>query len=460
MPSRVLRGFRLAAVPLLVGAVLMVVPVLPGGRADAATPPRLEDFRLRPSSVDLQGRVDRLARVLPTLGVEDIMDQASRQARRSDGPDPCDPVPIFGERGDPPPHWCWDPADTGSIGGDEGGGRVEWMPQGITTTADAEADEQVGSKQAILVSWYDKRIDPAKGVRVSFLDPATGRYQHVLLAYPYTSAAGDPTYEILDTPQEGDHGGIHAGGIAWHGDYLYVVDTTRGVRVFDMRHIFDLEAAANGDTTDGTRIGLHDGTYRGFGYRYVMPQVDAWVNDVGADDDGDNACEAAGAPKFSYVSVDRSTTPDQLVTGEYCRSGSDDTNGRVATWPVADTGRPLADADGLWRATGAQRLPQPNIQGAVTVDGTWYLSRSRGEGPAGDNDDNGHLLEATAGVTPTGTLRTTATRWSGIGPEDLSYWPSQDAIWTVTEHPGRRAVYACPRVAPPGSAGTICGPTG
>ena len=36
-------------------------------------------------------------------------------------------------------------------------------------------------------------------------------------------------------------GGIHAGGIVWHGNLLYVVDTTRGIRVFDMRQIFELE---------------------------------------------------------------------------------------------------------------------------------------------------------------------------------------------------------------------------
>ena len=28
------------------------------------------------------------------------------------------------------------------------------------------------------------------------------------------------------------------------------------------------------------------------------------------------------------------------------------------------------------------------------------------------------------------------------GPEDLSYWQSRDELWTVTEHPGSRAVLA------------------
>jgi hypothetical protein len=446
------RAIRLLSAALLAGAALVVAPTLPAGRADAATPPSLGDFRLRPIDLDLAGRVRELDAELPTLGLQDILAQANRQATSAPAGDPCN-AEAFNGRGEEPAHWCWDDSDTGPIDGDEGSGRVEWMPQGVTTVADAEADEHAGSRQPILVSWYDKRIEPAKGVRVSFLDTQTGRYQHVLLAYPYINSSGNPSYEILDTPQTGDNGGIHAGGIVWYGNYLYVVDTQRGVRVFDMRYIFDLEAAGNGDTSDGTQIGRHGGTYYGFGYRYVMPQVDAWVNDVGDDNDGDNDCEAGGAPKFSYVGLDRSTAPDQLVTGEYCSDNdADDRNGRVATWPLDDaTGQPRPDADGRWRATSAHRLPQPNMQGALSQDGTYYLSRSRGEG------DNGHLIEAAASGSPTGTLSATETRWGGVGVEDLSYWPSQDAIWTLTEYPGRRAIYSCPRVAPPDRAGEVCG---
>lgn len=448
---------RVLIVALLAAAAFLASPAGPASPAGAATPPSLDDFRLRPTDLDLQGRVDQLSAELPRRGVQDLLAEANREATSAPAGDPCMPT-AFGGRAEPA-HWCLDDADTGTIDGDEGSGNVEWMPQGVTTVADADDGEVWDTRRPILVSWYDKRLGTEKGVRVSFLDPDTGRYQHVLLAYPYTNSAGEASYEYLDTPQSGDNGGIHAGGIAWYGNYLYVADTTRGVRVFDMRYIFDLETAGNGDTTDGDRVGRHGDTYYGFGYRYVMPQVDAWVNDAGPDNDGDGECENSGAPKFSYVSVDRSATPHQLVTGEYCRAPADETDddayGRVATWPLdAGSGRPQPDADGVWRASSAHRLPRPNIQGAVSHDGTWFLSRSRGE------DDNGHFVEAAASGSPTGTLSATATRWGGIGVEDLSYWPSQDAIWTVTEHPGRRAIYSCPRVAPPGSAGAVCGSAG
>ena len=37
-------------------------------------------------------------------------------------------------------------------------------------------------------------------------------------------------------------------------------------------------------------------------------------------------------------------------------------------------------------------------------------------------------------------------RWAlPMGPEDLSYWPSSDRIWSVTEHPRRRWIVAMDR---------------
>jgi hypothetical protein len=285
----------------------------------------------------------------------------------------------------------------------------------VSTTADAG-----GGREALLVSWYDKRDAPAKGVRVSFLDTRTNRYRHVLLVYPYIDGAGQPDYEIVGRPQ----GGIHAGGILWYGRRLYVVDTRRGIRVFDMRQIFDLGKSAAGDTSDKTRIGRHGSRYHGFGYRYVMPQVGAWVNAAGPDNDGDFTCEANGAPKFSSIGFDSGA----LITSEYCRS--DGAYGRVARWSLQP------DENGHLRANEALRLPVHNVQGAVSAAGTYYLSRSRGA------DTHGQLIPATP---KNGTLEPGTARRAGIGPEDLSYWPARDEIWTVTEHAGRRMLYGVPR---------------
>jgi hypothetical protein len=380
----------------------------------SAQAPDAADFVLRPGATNLPPRVDELGRHLTPAGVDEVLAQANRPAT----PHGACSEPAFGAMPDRSRWYCFDPADSGDL---ERPDRVEWVPQGVTTSADAGS-----GREALLVSWYDKRTAPVKGVRVSFLDTATNRYRHVLLVYP----TADGSYEILGRPQ----GGIHAGGIVWHGNRLYVVDTTRGIRVFDLRQMFDLGRSPAGDTSDATKIGRHGDTYHGFGYRYLLPQVGAWVNAAGPDDDGDFACEENGAPKFSSIALDAAER--RLVTSEYCRTGA---LGRVARWPV-DTDDLVAGADGTVRAADARRLPVQQVQGAVSHAGTWYLSRSRGA------DANGELIAATPG--PDGSLRAGEPRRAGIGPEDLSYWPGRDELWTVTEHAGRRMLYGVPAGPP------------
>jgi hypothetical protein len=405
----------------------------------SAQKPDFTDFALSKTTVDLQGRVDELDKRLQKSGVQRLLAEANREAVHNG---PCragafDDIPAGSQ------WYCFQPDDAG-----ETGGRVEWIPQGVTTVADAQADGLWGNREALLVSWYDHEDSPApkKGVRVTFLDPNTKKYRHVLLAYPYIREKGAPAFrglpdfEIVGRPQ----GGIHAGGMVWYGNYLYVADTTRGVRVFDMRYIFDLGKSPAGDTTDRRHIGWGEvvpgeRAYRAFGYRYVMPQVGAWVNAAGPDAGGSGHCpgpeDEEGAPKFSYVGLDRSEVPDQLITGEYCSSGD---NGRVARWPLnGDTGELLPDQiDGRVFATDAYRLPARNIQGAVSYDDTWYLSRSRGK------SKQGQLIVA---KPDGGNLRETDTRAAGVGPEDLSFWPAHDELWTVTEHAPDRMLYGVPR---------------
>jgi hypothetical protein len=411
----------------------------------AAQSPDPLDFALTRSSVDFQGRVNALDERLQKSGVQRLLAEANRDAVHNG---PCkagafDGIPAGSQ------WYCFEPDDAG-----EGQGRVEWIPQGVTTVADAQEDGLWGNREALLVSWYDHEDspEPKKGVRVTFLDPNTKKYRHVLLVYPYIRTKGAPAFrglpdfEIVGRPE----GGIHAGGIVWYGNYLYVVDTSRGMRVFDMRRIFDLGKSPAGDTTDRRHIGWGDvkpgeRAYRGFGYRYVMPQVGAWINAAGPDnDDKGGSCSGEGAPKFSYIGLDRSEVPDHLVTGEYCSSGDE---GRVARWGLnGDTGelRVPVQVDGRVFAADAYRLPDEvigtsggtQIQGAVSYDDTWYLSRSRGK------SRGGQLIVA---KPDGGELRVTDTRAAGIGPEDLSFWPAHDELWTVTEHAPKRMLYGVPR---------------
>jgi hypothetical protein len=413
-----MRRRRIQVVVLAVIALAQAMVAEAGAQA-----PSLGDFKLRQTEVDLQSRVNALEGQLLKSDVGEVLARANRPAVEN-GPCRQDAFPGIpaGSR-----WFCFDGADSGA-----GQGRLEWIPQGVSTAADADDPP---ARDALLVSWYDSAVEPRKGVRISFLDPSTSKYRHVLLAYPYIAANGRPTYEIVGRP----HGGIHGGGILWYGNYLYVADTVRGIRAFDLRYIFDLQESPKGDTSDKSGIGWGGaGAYRGFGYRYVMPQVDAWVNAAGPDAGPGEHCPGAGAPKFSYMAVDRSEDPDRLITGEFC----DDTGdvGRVARWPLdAATGRPAVAADGLVHASEAYRLAGNQIQGAVSFGGAWYLSRSNRRARAGE------LIVARPDAAPTGSLRASETRPAGIGPEDLSYWPAQDRLWTVTEFAGRRMLYGVPR---------------
>lgn len=427
-------GRRTLLSALGVSATLVGSLVLFAGQAAAATAPSLGDFTLVATNGGLRGVVDDLDAQLPKLGVQNILTQANRV----DAPKgaACTSPALATNTRPVLDKYCFESGDVDA---------TEWVPQGVTTVADAQDDQLWGDKQAILVSWYDKQTAPVKGVRVSFLDTDTGNYQHVLLVYPYTNSQGNPSYEQVTTPQSGDGGSVHAGGLVWYGNYLYLVDTTRGVRVFDMRDILDIKSAANGDVTDDGKIGRQDGTYYSYGYRYVMPQVSGWSNPGGiATFPPDYKCNAAGPEKFSYISLDRSEEPDVLVTGEYCADQQNpDLNGRVARWPMdGDAGTPILDANGTWRATSAYRLAKPRVQGAVSTSDRWYLN-STGGGETGP----GHLQAAVpSGPGATGVLTTDSAEHDvAIGVEDLSYWPGRDQLWTVTEHLTKRIVWATSR---------------
>ncbi|WP_199442070.1 hypothetical protein [Umezawaea beigongshangensis] len=417
---------RLALCGLLAASLLSVVT---SGTAAAATAPSLTDFRLVPTNADQGVVTAELDAQLPKLGVQNIL----LQANRDDAPkgSECDSVALDTSELAVEDKYCFNSGDVAT---------EEWVPQGITTVADAQADQFWGEKQAILVSWYNKGSSPAKGVRVSFLDTDTGNYQHVLLVYPYTNASGNPSYEAVTAPQAGDGASVHAGGIVWYGNYLYMADTNRGIRVFDMRYIFDIKSASNGDVDTSGKVGRHDGTYYSYGYRYVMPQVHGWTNPGGlATFPPDYKCNASGPQKFSYISLDRSREPDALISGEYCANQNDtNLNGRVARWPLnSEVGTPDTDGLGFWQASDAHRLPKPRVQGAVSTDGRWYLNST------GNGDSGPGYLQAAVG---NGVLTVDGWQYAvAIGVEDLSYWPGREQLWTVTEHKGKRIVYCTAR---------------
>lgn len=431
----------------------------------------LANFQLRPNKLgdddpddddDLPTRVEDLDNELINAGVGKILADANRTGEVGTGGVPCNNKAVDeGVLDRMSESICFNNGDNNT--------RL-WYPQGVTTIADAQDDKYWGDKdknnQPVLVSWYDhtrkrgtgkeddikcedknEENDPEKGVRVSFMDPRTGKYRHVLLVYPTRNSYGNASYMSVRSKQVGgdsekNNCSLHAGGMVWYGNFLYVADTGRGFRVFDMRHIYDLGADPDGTTQAPKEIGRRSGTYYGHGYRYVMPQVASWTLTTS---NKHNRCtpDAKGL-KFSYAGLDRSGL-DHMLAGEYCNQ-KQDVPGRVVAWPMAGAvngeGEQRTDTNYRWQADVAHKLPHSNIQGASRFNDRWYLSKSRGR------DENGLLYQTAKSVPSTEKLQVATFQDAAIGPEDLSHWEdgrggtTLGTMWTVAEHDTRRMVYA------------------
>ena len=209
---------------------------------------------------------------------------------------------------------------------------------------------------------------------------------------------------------------LHAGGILWYGNHLFVADTARGFRMFDMRRIYDLGASPNGTTSGSNMVGRHGNTYYGYGYRYVMPQVGSWTRTAPT---GTKCTTADGSPQFSHVS----STAAAPTTSSPASVRRDRTGQRAR--------RGLADRRRLRREQRAghrhvvpverRRGPQAAGQqrpGPTRFNGRWYLSRSRGKSTAGT------FYTTAPATSSTTTLQVASSQQLSIGPEDLSHWQS------------------------------------
>jgi hypothetical protein len=308
--------------------------------------------------------------------------------------------------------FCWDDGDS----------KVSyWVPQGVSGSSDADDDGQWGANKVMIVSWhYDKAkagTPTSHGVRVSFVDRVTGKYRHVLLVQP----AGTGDFDAVP---------IHAGGMAWLGRYLYVADTSAGLRVFDMERV--LQVSTGRDDV----VGKSGSSYYAYGYKYVVPQVATYRQ---ATAPPSPCAPQPNALCFSSLALDRSTTPDTLVVGEYRDGLSSEASvdgGRVVHYDVDSSTRKLALTSGKAVPSKAVTTPKSNIQGVQTWHGRYYLGRSSA-------DKHSFLFAGSAGMS--------TSSWA-VGGEDLYYEHGAGLLWTATEHAyngsgtliDKRVVFAVP----------------
>ena len=282
----------------------------------------------------------------------------------------------------------WDQEDTDSR---------RWWPQGITSSADAGPGEEYAGRRLLVTTSYSKKVDGvAKGCRISVVDLTEEqaiRYRHVLLAVVGLSDISGPELRPVNA---------HAGGIVWRGPWLHVAATKQGFHTF---HVDDVVRVP---------------TETGLGHRYVLPLRVSW---------GARTAEGVDPVSHSFLSLGRDTTEPTLLVGEYGRGRMPR---RLLTYPLDPNGLPVADDAGVAVPTMLPDGPA-RMQGGVSVGGRLHVVTS-----------NGKRGRGSLWVGAPGALHQ-ASRVLPPGPEDITYWPSREELWTVTEYPGRRFVLAFDR---------------
>ncbi|MFG3225249.1 hypothetical protein ACGF07_10780 [Kitasatospora sp. NPDC048194] len=285
------------------------------------------------------------------------------------------------------------------------------FPQGITTSRDAVGTADSGNydgHQLVLVSWYTK--DGCDGAqqrsRITLVDwDATypNAYRKILLVEPTgTTAAPD----FKDIP-------IHAGGVSWYGNYLYVADTGHGMRVFDMRKILNTDPGGTAD-----QIGRQSSTvYHAHNYAYVLPQV------------GTITSRTTSGTDLAWSSISLDRVSGSIVMAEYtCQSGCTgypNRPPRAVRFPFVSGGTTFAATT---TASQALQLPWYNLNGVASHNGRWWFNSSG--------------QKKLYYWTPTAGPATFA--WVS-GGESLSYWEDStnpDLLWSLQETTGGRNVFA------------------
>jgi hypothetical protein len=127
--------------------------------------------------------------------------------------------------------------------------------------------------------------------------------------------------------------------------------------------------------------------------------------------------------RFSFISLDRTTTPDSLLVGEYHKTRTDC---RLVRWDIDYTNRLLKTSNGIATASQAVSHGNTKIQGAASIDGKFFLAQS-----------GGTLIS----YSWKGGKKATAGTFPKV-PEDMSYEKGV-GLWTLMEQPGSdRQVFA------------------
>lgn len=361
-------------------------------------------FALRKRDSKNTARIEELAHVAGGyVSLEEVFDNLNRTAISSITSKNADRLKNHDVQG-----FRWDSGDNGT---------TEWYPQGITGGSDVQEDGRPTGRRILLVSWYDSTTrNPSKGVRVSLVDISnlgSIHYRHLLLVTP----SGDLGAVTFTAANYSNGTELHAGGIFWVGDLLYVAATGYGFRVYDMSRIIEVT-----HTDDKSRIGRVGDRIDAHAYRYIVPEIARYNIPSGA-------CKV----KFSFSGLDRSSTPATVTNGEYAAS---DNLGRLVSWPIdLETGWLIEDGRGDVRNVSSVAAAQNRMQGALTYKGNYYISSSS------QYNEYGRLYRTRPG------RESSISAWV-YGAEDLYMERDTNRIWTPAEHPNYRDTVSIERLNP------------
>ncbi|AXU13303.1 hypothetical protein [Streptomyces clavuligerus] len=324
---RTLRGLRALALSLLPAVTLLSGPEAAGAERPGPAVRRLPltDGAFGLTATDHRPLADELARTRLTrrVSLADVLDTelttdsrgrpdgwlGLRRMRACAGAEALALPPVSRRAA-----WCWDSSHRDDT-------TMEWLPQGLSSTGTADGgDGAIQRRSALAIAWHHENPGrPAAGcrshnlLRLTLIDHATRRYRHVLLveptaAGPSSTGAGGPGFRYVTG---------HGGGVVWYGNHLYVTDTVRGLRVFDLGRMAKVDTYGSGVTTYG--VGA-DGRSSACGYPYVVPQTHTYRQDAAVPAGGCGTRGAGGRPApralcFSWLSLDKSGSRTATAAG-------------------------------------------------------------------------------------------------------------------------------------------------
>lgn len=258
---------------------------------------------------------------------------------------------------------------------------LRWYPQGIDIG-------EFHGRRTLATSWFRQDMSGTHlASRVTLIDLERKRHLDVALAL------SDEDGGLSPAP-------IHAGGIAWFGDRLYVAATWDGIWEFDLGKIRRVRGAEARKVTGSTS-------------RFSLRSIDAHVV---------TRTRVHKVPlRCSFIGRTFATdggAEDTVLIGEYRA----DTAGRVAAYNVSEDALTAGD---VFHPGIAQ------MQGAVRMGERFFISQSDG------------LHAGTLWTGPDGAI-IPSTVALPKGPEDLALDPAGKRLWTLGEHPWNRVVRGIP----------------